>query len=78
MHWQLIPFIRSACPGKYLAEGTVWIVVVTILAGFDIRPVQDEFGEDVIPPLRFITSITRWVHFFINRLPLLRSVVVAF
>ncbi|KAJ3488109.1 hypothetical protein NLI96_g3080 [Meripilus lineatus] len=51
-------FGRRACPGKYLAEGTVWIVVVTILAGFDIRPVQDEFGEDVIPPLRFITSIT--------------------
>ncbi|KAJ3473489.1 hypothetical protein NLI96_g12978 [Meripilus lineatus] len=51
-------FGRRACPGQHLAEASIWIVLATLLAVFDIRPIQDEYGNDVIPPEEFHNSLT--------------------
>ncbi|KAL4252089.1 cytochrome P450 family protein [Abortiporus biennis] len=51
-------FGRRICPGRHLAQGSVWIVAATILATFDIRPILDEQGQEVLPRLEFETAIT--------------------
>lgn len=48
------------CPGQYLGFASVWIVVATILAKFDISPTKDEEGKDILPRLEFSTGITRY------------------
>lgn len=55
-----IPFSRI-CPGRFLAESSVWIVLATLLTVFDIRPAKDEQGSDIIPPEEFNTGLTRYV-----------------
>jgi len=51
-------FGRRICPGRYLADASIWIVAASILAAFDIVPIQDEMGKDVIPGIGFVTSLT--------------------
>ena len=46
------------CPGRFLAEASVWIAAVTLLSAFDICPIQDEDGKDIVPPAAFNTAIT--------------------
>lgn len=52
--------MQRVCPGQYLGLASVWIVVATILAKFDISPVKDEQGKDIMPKLEFTTGITRY------------------
>jgi hypothetical protein len=35
-----------------MAEATLFITIATFLALFDIRPVKDEQGNDVIPEVK--------------------------
>ncbi|KAF8135168.1 CyP450 monooxygenase [Boletus edulis] len=44
-------FGRRICVGKYLAEASVWIAMVSILAVFDAKKAKDEQGReiDVVP-----------------------------
>ncbi|KAE9381135.1 cytochrome p450 monooxygenase [Stipitochalara longipes BDJ] len=51
-------FGRRVCPGQYLGFASIWIVVATILAKFDISPVKDEEEKDILPRLEFSTGIT--------------------
>ncbi len=48
------------CPGQYLGFASIWIVVATILAKFDISPAKDEEGKEILPRLEFSTGITRY------------------
>ncbi|CAE6431274.1 unnamed protein product [Rhizoctonia solani] len=41
-----------SCPGIHMAEATLFITIATFLALFDIRPVKDEQGNDVIPEVK--------------------------
>ncbi len=50
----------SVCPGRNLAEASVWFFVAIFLATFEIVPVQDEKGNDVVPEPAFINAITRF------------------
>lgn len=59
----LIMRIRSICPGRWLAQSEMWIAIASILSMFDIRPIQNERGEDVLPPPEFHVSLTRCGHF---------------
>ncbi len=52
--------MERICPGQYLAFASVWIVVATILAKFDISPAKDKDGRDIIPEMVFSTGITRY------------------
>ncbi|KAJ3474621.1 hypothetical protein NLI96_g12354 [Meripilus lineatus] len=51
-------FGRRLCPGRHLAVASVWIVLVTLLSAFDIRPVKDANGDDIIPPAEFHTALS--------------------
>ncbi|KAF8882818.1 cytochrome P450 [Infundibulicybe gibba] len=55
-------FGRRICPGRYLAEASVWIGVATILSQLDISRALDENGKEVIPKAEFTSTITRYVY----------------
>ncbi|KAG6906360.1 hypothetical protein DXG01_014314 [Tephrocybe rancida] len=40
-------FGRRICPGRHMASSTVWLLISTILATFDIRKVKDEQGNEI-------------------------------
>ncbi|KAF8671233.1 cytochrome P450 [Rhizoctonia solani] len=39
----------GSCPGVHLAESTLFVMISTLLALFDIRPAKDKDGSDIIP-----------------------------
>lgn len=43
-------FGRRICPGQYMAYDSMWIAIVSVLSVFDVLPVKDADGEDVVPP----------------------------
>ncbi|KAI0796042.1 cytochrome P450 [Abortiporus biennis] len=49
---------RRVCPGQYLADNSLWIAAASILTVFDIVPVQDEKGHDIIPEVHFTNGLT--------------------
>ncbi|KAG6369345.1 Cytochrome P450 monooxygenase [Boletus reticuloceps] len=44
---QLFGFGRRICVGKYFAEESVWIAMVSILAVFDLIKAKDEHGREI-------------------------------
>ncbi|CAA7263090.1 unnamed protein product [Cyclocybe aegerita] len=40
-------FGRRICVGKYVASSTMWMVIASILACFNIDKAQDDFGNDI-------------------------------
>ncbi|KAJ3485898.1 hypothetical protein NLI96_g4619 [Meripilus lineatus] len=51
-------FGRRICPGRWLAQSEMWIAIASILSVFDIKPIQNNQGEDVLPPPEFHVSLT--------------------
>ncbi|KAJ3474622.1 hypothetical protein NLI96_g12355 [Meripilus lineatus] len=52
-------FGRRICPGRHLAVSELWIAIASILAVFDILPVQDDRGNDLPPKEEFHHGLTR-------------------
>ncbi|KAJ3491620.1 hypothetical protein NLI96_g552 [Meripilus lineatus] len=52
-------FGRRVCPGRHLAEASVWLVIATILAAFDITPGRDDDGNILEPKADFHIALTR-------------------
>ncbi|ELU37384.1 protein binding protein [Rhizoctonia solani AG-1 IA] len=50
-------FGRRSCPGIHLAESTLFITISTLLALFEIRPIKDKDGNDVIPEVNMKTNV---------------------
>ncbi|QRV73535.1 cytochrome P450 family protein [Ceratobasidium sp. AG-Ba] len=42
-------FGRRACPGLYYGHASLFIIIASILASFDILPIKDEHSKDVLP-----------------------------
>ncbi|KIJ28806.1 hypothetical protein M422DRAFT_269857 [Sphaerobolus stellatus SS14] len=40
---------RRVCPGRYMAENSLFIAVASILQNFDITPARDGSGKEVMP-----------------------------
>lgn len=53
--------LYSICPGRHLAEASVWIALVNFLSVFEISPAQDERGNAINPEVKFTFGITRCV-----------------
>ncbi|KAI0640914.1 cytochrome P450 [Trametes meyenii] len=51
-------FGRRVCPGKALADASLWLAITSIVAAFDIRPPLDADGKEMIPPAAFQTGFT--------------------
>ncbi|KZT12638.1 cytochrome P450 [Laetiporus sulphureus 93-53] len=52
-------FGRRICPGRYLADSTIWLVMVSILACFDISKAVDEEGNEITPTASFDSAAVR-------------------
>ncbi|KAF9266125.1 cytochrome P450 [Marasmius fiardii PR-910] len=63
-------FGRRICPGAHLAEQSVFLNIVSILAVYDILPGLDSDGKPVKPPLEFIGGITAHIKPFKCRIVL--------
>lgn len=45
----LFGFGKRICPGRHLADATIFIVVASLLSVFDIKKGDDSEGPDVYP-----------------------------
>ncbi|KAF8885565.1 cytochrome P450 [Gymnopilus junonius] len=50
-------FGRRICPGRHLADSSVWIAIASILAVFNISPVEEADGTPILPKEEFISGI---------------------
>ena len=48
------------CPGRQLADQTLWLAIVTVLAVLDIRKARNESGEEIIPEAAFVSGGIRY------------------
>ena len=56
-----VPDGDRICAGMHYADSMLFISMARILATFDIRPAKDENGNEIIPELKFNSSIVRYV-----------------
>lgn len=56
-----------SCPGTHFAKASLFINITTILATFDIRPVQDKDGQEVLPVVEMIQGVTVTYELVISR-----------
>lgn len=52
-------FGRRRCPGAYLVESFVWLMLATMLAMLDIEKPHDKNGRDMEPDVKFENSVFR-------------------
>lgn len=50
---------RRICPGQYLGAASVWIVMATLLATFDIKKAVGEDGLEITPVVKLTPGLTR-------------------
>ncbi|KAJ3545757.1 hypothetical protein NM688_g5589 [Phlebia brevispora] len=48
---------RRLCIGRHLADSSLWIVAASIFATFDITKAKDSFGKEIIPEIKFTSSL---------------------
>ncbi|KAH7337962.1 cytochrome P450 [Rhizoctonia solani] len=53
-------FGRRSCPGVHLAESTLFITIATMLALFNIRPIKDKQGNEIIPEVIMKSNVLIW------------------
>ncbi|KAG6809321.1 hypothetical protein H0H92_000710 [Tricholoma furcatifolium] len=51
-------FGRRVCPGRHLADATLWISIATMLATFKITTAVGKDGKEIIPEEVFQTSVS--------------------
>ncbi|KAJ3574088.1 hypothetical protein NP233_g2007 [Leucocoprinus birnbaumii] len=44
---------RRVCPGRYLADSSMWLALAQILSAFIIQPKRDGQGQEVLPSLDY-------------------------
>lgn len=52
-------FGRRICPGRYLAQASVWMTVACILTAFEIVAPMDELGNPIEPSGEYTTGLLR-------------------
>ncbi|KAF9238508.1 cytochrome P450 [Melanogaster broomeanus] len=55
---QYFGFGRRICPGKHLAEQSLWAVIVSVLATLHIAKAKSEFGEEIDVKPEFTPGVT--------------------
>jgi len=50
---------RRECPGQHLAESSVWLLIVSMLATLDISKAVDEHGNTIEPVVNYSNAIFR-------------------
>ncbi|KIJ28821.1 hypothetical protein M422DRAFT_189274 [Sphaerobolus stellatus SS14] len=52
---------RRVCPGRYMAENSLFIAVASILQNFDITPARDSSGKEVMPEYEWTSGFFSYV-----------------
>jgi len=61
--WFVRPF--RICPGRYMADNSVFIAIATILQLFDISPPKDGMGNDIQPVYDWTSGLFSYVQLVI-------------
>jgi len=56
---------RRICPGRHLADASIWLAIARILAVFNISPTKDAEGRVIEPKIKYITGLTRHPELFL-------------
>lgn len=59
-----IDVLGRLCPGRKLADHTLWLAIVTVLAVLDINKAHDADGNEIMPEAAFVSGGIRYVHFY--------------
>lgn len=51
--------ISRSCPGVYLADAMLYIMIVTTLSVFRIQPERDHKGNFIVPAVKYTTGAVR-------------------
>jgi len=46
-------FGRRVCPGRYMAENTIWLTIASVLVTLDLRKAKDDEGREIDIPGKF-------------------------
>ena len=49
------------CPGRDLADTSVWIVFATVLSTISISKAKDEHGREITPEIAFDVALNAYV-----------------
>ncbi|KAH6912002.1 cytochrome P450 [Coprinopsis sp. MPI-PUGE-AT-0042] len=60
-------FGRRVCPGRFLADANVWMMLVTMASLFDISKAVGEDGKEVTPAVEYNEAFVRYVAFLMSR-----------
>ncbi|KAF9007491.1 cytochrome P450, partial [Cyathus striatus] len=52
-------FGRRVCAGIHYADTMVFLIIANVLACFNISPMQSSDGKDILPEMKFISSMIR-------------------
>lgn len=50
-------FTNRICPGKHVADVSVWLAAASIISAFTISPALDKEGKPVMPELEFVLGV---------------------
>ncbi|KAG6914803.1 hypothetical protein DXG01_015234 [Tephrocybe rancida] len=50
-------FGRRICPGRHFGDGSLWLAIATILSTITITKAVDEFGQEILPEVRFKSAL---------------------
>lgn len=54
------------CPGRFLAESTMWMTMAMILATCKVGKAKDANGTEITPEVKFDIGFVKYVLFFIR------------
>ncbi|KIK50452.1 hypothetical protein GYMLUDRAFT_182718 [Collybiopsis luxurians FD-317 M1] len=74
-------FGRRVCPGRYMAENTVWLAIASVLATVTLGKAKDEKGNEIDIPGDFTNAVLRhpkpYQCSIVPRTPLARELILA-
>lgn len=53
--------VSRLCPGRFLADSSIWLAAARVIATLDIRKVLDAEGKEITPSAEFISGAVRSV-----------------
>jgi hypothetical protein len=61
LYYKKLTLENRICPGRHLADKSIWIVVATILSTLSISKAKDEKGQEITPEIAFEVTVTAQV-----------------
>lgn len=64
----LILLYRRVCPGKRVADSSLFISIAMLVAVFDIKKAKDETGREIVPKYEYSPGAVRYDCRFISHI----------